>query len=267
MFTGIVEKKAKVTQTSRTADTLSAVISTGYQDLALGESIAVNGICLTVAEILPGPGVSNDARFFISLETLNRTTLGSLSQDMTVNLERALTAGTRLSGHLVQGHVDGVGKLVSVREIELNREVVFELPLSAAPYVVEKGSIALDGVSLTVNALKRTPAALQITVMLIPHTWAVTSFSAATPNAAVNYELDVLAKYAQAREQDAQATLETLPAEAPPPSFEQALDELRAGRMVILVDDEDRENEGDLVLPPSSSRPRPSTSWRPTRAG
>jgi riboflavin synthase len=154
--------------------------------LALGESIAVNGACLTVT--------ARDGRRFTadaSPETLRRTTLGTLELGARVNLERALRAGDRIGGHVVQGHVDGVGRLERIRSDRQWFLYRFRAPAALAPYLVEKGSIAIDGVSLTVFAC-RGPS---FTVALIPHTLAETTLAGLEPGDRVNLEADVLLKY------------------------------------------------------------------------
>jgi riboflavin synthase len=195
MFTGIIEKVGAVVEAQlRGFGELSggsAWIDTGFEGLTLGESVAVNGVCLTVAE-LRSRGV---AVFYISPETRRRTNLGELSVGTRVNLERALTLDQRLSGHLVQGHVDGRG---TVREIAIaadgeSRRMVFELDHELARYCVEKGAIAINGVSLTINLVRGN----EVEVMLIPHTWRHTNLSLLTAEDNVNVEVDVIAKYVE----------------------------------------------------------------------
>jgi riboflavin synthase len=185
VFTGIVRKVGRVASAERSEGALRLRIETGLEPLELGESIAVNGACLTVA----GPR----GEFFVSQETLARTALGSLVAGSPVNLERALEAGGRLSGHIVQGHVDGVGRLESVREAGGAREARFRLGPGLGRYCVEKGSIALDGVSLTINSVDGDG----IGVMLVPHTWENTTFARLRPGDPVNVEVDILAKYTE----------------------------------------------------------------------
>jgi riboflavin synthase len=156
------------------------------EPLAVGESIAVSGACLTVRE--PGAvGFSAD----LSPETLERTTLGRLRAGSRVNLERALRLGDRLGGHLVLGHVDGTAGVIAVHDQQSFRTLRFELPASLAPEVAEKGSVAVDGVSLTVSAVSGG----WFEVALIPTTLAATTLSTARPGDRVNLETDVLAKY------------------------------------------------------------------------
>lgn len=188
MFTGIIEKLAPITQLSPKNDELKFVIATSYPDLELGESIAVNGVCLTVAEIHPS---KNEATFFLSQETLSRSNLKEVKQGAKVNLERAMKANARLSGHIVQGHVDGVGKLLKSERNGDAHLLEFEIPQTLCPYIVEKGSICLNGVSLTVNQIEDQ----KVYITLIPHTWENTNFKELKAGALINIEVDVLAKY------------------------------------------------------------------------
>jgi riboflavin synthase len=212
MFTGIIEKigliqgvrgfspspgraRAFPDESAGPGSRLLEVV-TGFDDLALGESVAVNGVCLTVAGD-SAPGRQGVARFYVSPETLSLTNLGRLVAGSHVNLERALALGGRLSGHLVQGHVDGQGELVSVREIASSEGSSWELRVALPPglerYCVHKGSIALDGVSLTINSLDSGVAGL----LLVPHTWQNTVFCKLRPGDRVNVEVDLMAKYAE----------------------------------------------------------------------
>jgi riboflavin synthase len=168
------------------------------EDVALGDSISVNGVCLTVTGVQPdgdGAGIwSTD----VMAETLRRSSLGSVGTGDPVNLERAVTAHTRLGGHMVQGHVDGVGRVVARTPGEHWEVVRIALPPDLARYVVEKGSIAVDGVSLTVSAL--SPADLPepwFEVSLIPTTLRDTTLGARAPGDPVNLEVDVIAKYVE----------------------------------------------------------------------
>jgi riboflavin synthase len=156
--------------------------------LAMGESVAVNGCCVTVAEPTPA-GFAAD----LVAETLRRTALGGLQAGARVNLERPLPLGGRLGGHLVQGHVDGVATLLDRARVGDGEEVRIELPPDLARYVVEKGSIAVDGVSLTVAGVG--PG--WFTVALVPHTLAVTTLGERRPGDPVQLEIDVVAKYVE----------------------------------------------------------------------
>lgn len=161
----------------------------------LGESIAVNGVCLTVAEYTD----LGDAFFFISLETLERSNLGSVKVGSFLNLERALTLQTRLSGHLVQGHVDGKARLRGIIACSNSTILSFELDPEIAHYCVEKGSISINGISLTINSLSESlpDEKTLIEVMIIPHTWSNTNLSHLQVNDQVNVEVDILAKYVE----------------------------------------------------------------------
>ncbi|WP_342627211.1 riboflavin synthase [Nguyenibacter vanlangensis] len=199
MFSGIIEYLGTVTAARRGERALHAAIATGIGDLSLGESIAVNGVCLTVTAFDDG----GNASFFISAETLDRTSLGQLRAGGRVNLERAVTPATRLSGHIVQGHVDGTGRLLSVEMAGEARRVVFAVPWALRRYLVEKGSITLDGISLTVNEIgaagadEAGPDGFPVALMIIPHTWTHTNLGTLAPGDAVNIEVDVIAKYVE----------------------------------------------------------------------
>lgn len=199
MFSGIIETLGIVRGLALRERDMTLTVSTGMTNLALGESIAVNGVCLTVVED-GGARLAADgpATFHVSAETLARTALGRLKEGDRVNLERACTPATRLSGHIVQGHVDGIGHLASVEEIGESKHLTIRLPSALRPYVVEKGSIALDGISLTVNALGDVREdTFPIHLMIIPHTWAHTALGELAMHDPLNVEVDVLAKYVE----------------------------------------------------------------------
>jgi riboflavin synthase len=163
-------------------------------DLSLGESIAVNGVCLTVASF------TNDgaADFFASAETLARTNLDKIITGSHVNLERAVSLNTRLSGHMVQGHVDGKATLTSIIPEDGAYRLAFDLPQSLSRYCVEKGSICLNGISLTINGLSELKNGdTQVAITIIPHTWEHTNLYAAKIGDAINVEVDVMAKYVE----------------------------------------------------------------------
>jgi riboflavin synthase len=182
MFTGIVEDLGSVAS----IDEGRLVVRTGGS-WGVGDSVAVNGTCLTVVDVTEGR-----LAFDVSPETLERTALGRLQPGARVNLERPLTLLARLGGHLVQGHVDAVGEVVSVRpQPDGGARIGVRLPRPLLRSVVEKGSIALDGVSLTVAAVEDD----RIEVALIPHTLAVTTLGDARVGDPVNVEVDVVAKY------------------------------------------------------------------------
>ena len=192
MFSGIIERLAPVSTAER-RDTTLVVVETGWTDLELGESVALNGVCLTVTSI----GDKGAASFFVSPETVARTNLGNLSEGALVNLERSVRLETRLSGHLVQGHVDGRAVLASVVPEGGAHKLELTLPAELGRYCVEKGSIALNGISLTLNSVGTTPDAATIGITIIPHTWEHTNLKAAKPGDLINVEVDVMAKYVE----------------------------------------------------------------------
>lgn len=193
MFTGIVEEVGEIVDVRHSAELVVLTVRGPRVscDAAHGDSIAVNGCCLTVID---DEGAAGD-RFRLELvpETLRRTSLGGVAAGSKVNLERALPAGGRLGGHIVQGHVDGVAVLLARTPGERSDEVRFSLPAELSRYVVRKGSIAVDGVSLTVA----TVAADSFTVALIPTTLADTTLGMRVPGDNVNLEVDVVAKYVE----------------------------------------------------------------------
>jgi len=194
MFSGIIERVAPVEAAEDRGGALALQLQTGWGDLELGESVAVNGVCLTVTA-LAGAGT---ASFFVSPESLVRTNLGKLSAGAKVNLERAVRLETRLSGHLVQGHVDGKARLISIAPRSGSYQLELSLPAELARYCVEKGSIALDGISLTINSVAaESGGGAVIGVTIIPHTWEHTNLNAARPGDDVNVEVDVMAKYVE----------------------------------------------------------------------
>lgn len=186
MFTGIITAVGRLRSRAAAGPSATLTVECAYPKLELGESIAVDGVCLTVATILPGAFTAS-----ASAETLSRTTLGSIDAGSKVNLERALAVGDRLGGHIVAGHVDGVGRVARRDEVGTSERVMFEAPPEVLRYVAEKGSIAIDGVSLTVNAV----SAKGFEVMLVPFTRDATVLGARGVGAAVNLEVDVIARY------------------------------------------------------------------------
>ncbi len=181
MFTGIVEEMGRVRRLDE--GRLDITATKVLEDVSLGDSIAVNGCCLTVVEFGPDWWGAD-----LSPETLERTGFARLVSGDAVNLERAVRAQDRLGGHLVQGHVDGVGRV-----IEAVPDLHVELPHTLRRYVVEKGSITVDGVSLTVVQ----PTEAGFTVAVIPHTAQVTTLGTRVPNDLVNIEVDAIAKYVE----------------------------------------------------------------------
>jgi riboflavin synthase len=193
MFTGIVEEVGEIAEV-RLSDEVVVLAVRGplvAVDAAHGDSISVNGCCLTVVDRQAGA----DGLFHLELvpETLKRTSLGAASAGAKVNLERAVPAGGRLGGHIVQGHVDGIATLLRRNRGDRSDEVTFSLPAELSRYVVEKGSIAVDGVSLTVAAIDGDT----FTVALIPTTLADTTLGIREPGDVVNLEVDVVAKYVE----------------------------------------------------------------------
>lgn len=186
MFSGLVQKIGALSGRARRGPSQRLTIATELGPLEIGESVAVSGACLTVAALV-ARGFEAD----ISLETADKTTLGRLALGAEVNLERALTLSDRLGGHLVTGHVDGLATVSAVESVGDAKRV----RVSAAPelmrYIAEKGSVCLDGVSLTVNAVTGS----EFEVMLIPHTLAVTSLKALSALSVLNLEVDLIARY------------------------------------------------------------------------
>ncbi|MEB4210449.1 riboflavin synthase [Mycobacterium sp. 94-17] len=194
MFTGIVEELGEVTARDVLSDaarlTIRGAVVTA--DAGHGDSIAVNGVCLTVAELLPGGQFTAD----VMAESLNRSNLGELRVGSRVNLERAAAVNSRLGGHIVQGHVDGTGRIVARTPSEHWEVVRIEMPAEVARYVVEKGSITVDGISLTVSGLGGEPGDW-FEVSLIPTTRELTTLGRAPVGTQVNLEVDVIAKYVE----------------------------------------------------------------------
>jgi riboflavin synthase len=188
MFTGLVEATGVLRARVATDRGQTLEIGSSLGVLEIGESIAVNGTCLTVTSSGPGSFAVD-----VSGETLAKTTLGGLALGAELNLERSLRLGDRLGGHLVSGHVDGVATIVASSPVGEALEVTVGFPRELAEYVAPKGSIVLDGVSLTVNAVAHARA--ELTVMLIPHTLKVTNLKKLAPGSLLNLEVDLLARY------------------------------------------------------------------------
>lgn len=190
MFTGIVEEMGEVVSLRRGARSFTLTIRAEkvLQGTEVGDSIATNGVCLTVTRLQEGRFEAD-----VMPETVERTALGGLKAGDGVNLERALTLSTRLGGHLVSGHIDATGRLVDRREDDTALWLTFEAPQSVLRYVVQKGSIAIDGVSLTVaRVTERT-----FSVSLIPHTQATTTLHHRRIGESVNLECDMIVKYVE----------------------------------------------------------------------
>jgi riboflavin synthase len=191
VFTGLIADLGRVEAVETDADGATLRIATALAgELGEGDSIAVNGVCLTATRIEAGAGAFDAQAMH---ETLQRSTLGTLVSGEPVNLELALRADGRLGGHIVQGHVDGVGTVAEVRQDGFARVLAIDADPALLPYLVEKGSIAVNGVSLTVSALREHG----FEISLIPETLERTTLGSAAAGAAVNLEVDVLAKHVQ----------------------------------------------------------------------
>lgn len=191
MFTGLVEDVGRVERATRRSDAIvftlvSSVIAD--VDLKLGDSVAIDGVCLTVTTVGAG-----HFEVLAGAETLSKTTLGDLRVGSKVNLERAMKLGARLGGHIMQGHVDAVATLVYRRDKGANLELGVAPPARLLRYIIEKGSIAIDGVSLTVNRLEGT----SFSVALIPHTVEMTGLHSKSVGHSVNIEVDMIGKYVE----------------------------------------------------------------------
>ncbi|MGC1468295.1 MAG: riboflavin synthase [Sphingorhabdus sp.] len=198
MFTGIVTDIGTITTAEQRGD-LRLVIQCGYDmgGVDLGASIACSGCCLTV--------VDKGADWFAvdaSAETVSKTAGGLWAQGRRLNLERALKVGDELGGHIVTGHVDSVGEVLSVEPVGDSHKVTIAAPAALAPYIAEKGSITVDGVSLTVNSVTdASDGRAHFTLNIIPHTWDVTTLAELSAGRAVNLEIDVLARYLKRMEE------------------------------------------------------------------
>jgi len=190
MFTGISEELGRVRSTEQRGEGVririeARTVTGGTHE---GDSIAVNGVCLTALEVNRDSFAADGSR-----ETLQRSTLGSLRAGSVVNLERAVTPATRLGGHIVQGHVDGRGRFLSAEEHGGSWTIRFAFPPELARYLVFKGSISVEGISLTVAVLSEE----HFEIAVIPKTWAATNLSHLRPGDAVNLEVDIIAKYVE----------------------------------------------------------------------
>lgn len=194
MFTGIVEELGEIAAREDLPDAARITVRGPVvtSDAGYGDSIAVNGVCLTVVE-------KRDDSFTVDVmaETLRRSSLSGLGPGSRVNLERAMPAGGRFGGHIVQGHVDGTGEVMSVSPSEHWTVVRIAMPGQLSRYLVEKGSITVDGVSLTVAALGETDQTPWFDISLIPTTLSETNLGSAAPGTVVNLEVDVIAKYVE----------------------------------------------------------------------
>ena len=187
MFTGLIESLGTIEKIERTATGMRLVVRTDLEtELAPGDSLSVNGVCLTIIAS-DRPGVRAD----VSPETARVTTLGDLQPGAEVNLERSMRADARVGGHFVQGHVDATGSIEGITQEGDSYRVTVRFPRDLAPLLVHKGSIAVDGISLTIASLDGD----RFDVQIIPHTWKRTNLHAAAIGAAVNLECDILGKY------------------------------------------------------------------------
>ena len=191
MFTGIVEgigKVKKISKATKNRSAIQMIVDLGKhgKDLKTGQSVALNGVCLTVTKLS-----KTECTFEMIEETTKKTDLGNLKLGGIVNIERSLKVGDRLEGHFVLGHVDGVGIIKKIQKKPKEVQIWFEVPKNLSKYVVKKGSIAIDGISLTVVEIKNNLAS----VCLIPHTIQVTNFKTKNIGDKVNIETDILGKY------------------------------------------------------------------------
>jgi len=195
MFTGIVAETGPVLAVDRDADGLRLRLGTSFEDLAVGQSVSVSGVCLTVEAHGERDGEGPDRWFsvFLAAETRDRTYLADLAPGDVVNLERAMPADGRFDGHLVQGHVDGVGEVAALDPVGEDWRLRVALPDGLRRYVVEKGSLAVDGISLTVAALE----ADAVEIAIVPETYRLTALSGKSPGDPVHLEVDVVAKYVE----------------------------------------------------------------------
>ncbi len=214
MFTGLIERLGKVRLVERRAMGLSLALEVDEpfdSELELGESVAVNGVCLTVTS-------RSGVRFTVdvSAESLDKTALKHIKVNDSVHLERALQLGGRLGGHIVTGHVDAVGHLLRIEPLGMSKRLWFEAPEAVSRYLVQKGSVAIDGASLTVNEVSPAASGAQFSVVLIPHSQEKLLLTQKHAGAEVNLEGDILGKYVErllgprAQASKGGVTLETL---------------------------------------------------------
>ena len=196
MFTGIVTDVGSIRQVERRGDT-RVVVETAYDtdSVDLGASIACSGVCLTVVDKGPGWFAVD-----VSGETLSRTAQGQWTAGRKLNLERAMKLGDELGGHIVTGHVDGVAEVTAVEADGDSKRVGFRVPGDLAPFLAPKGSVTVDGVSLTVNGVEDDGSSSRFSINIIPHTQAATTLGRLEPGQIVNIEIDVLARYLQRME-------------------------------------------------------------------
>lgn len=195
MFTGIVREVGEVVEIDQRGDTrIRIACNRAVETIEIGASISCGGVCLTVTEA----GIAEGRTWFdidASAETRARTTLGDWQRGTAVNIEPALKLGDELGGHIVSGHVDGVGEITDIRPEGGSHRIQIQAPKTLGRFIAPKGSITLDGISLTVNEVEDGTQATAFGVNIIPHTWTATSLSQATIGTRVNLEIDVLARY------------------------------------------------------------------------
>ncbi len=195
MFTGIIREVGRVLRISRSGDTKIRIgCARPAESIEIGASIACSGVCLTVV----ARGHEGGSSWFevdASNETRSKTTLGEWREGTLVNLEPSLRVGDELGGHIVSGHIDGTGEIVAIRPEGGSRRITIAAPAGLGRFIAPKGSVALDGISLTVNEVADADGATRFGVNIIPHTWEVTSLSGASEGSRVNLEVDTLARY------------------------------------------------------------------------
>lgn len=262
MFTGIIAAVGTVESLQPVyngAGEIDSALLTLYagpiiDDLEHGGSLAVNGVCLTATrtqDLTPGYFAAD-----MMGETLRRTNLGALVPGARVNLERCMAANGRFDGHVVQGHVDGMGTVLSITDHESWRTIRFSLPQELASHLAEKGSITVSGVSLTVTAVSAAGASNPwFEVGLIPATLEATNLGALTEGDSVNLETDALAKYVQRILEVRELTPAPQSRRQELASVEAAVEAVRGGGAVVVVDDENRENEGDIIFAAEHATP------------
>jgi riboflavin synthase len=193
MFTGLIEELGRVTEVVITNGAGRITVAAEHASRALkpGDSVAVSGVCLTAVRIVPGRCFGAD----LAHETVSRTSFVRLAKGALVNVELPIRAGTPLGGHMVQGHVDGAGKLLALEKIKGSDDywLQVDIPRELTRYVVEKGSITVEGISLTVAKVHET----EVSIAIIPHTYKASNLHTLQPGASLNIEVDVLAKYAE----------------------------------------------------------------------
>ncbi len=193
MFTGIIQSQGTISEVTHHGNDLSLevdLVSLTSQVIAIGDSIAVNGVCLTVVELTNGA-----ARFDVSVETLARSLFGSMQPGQKVNLELAMLPDTRFGGHIVSGHIDGLGVLTATKKDERSTRMTFSVDRELGKYIAEKGSICIDGISLTVNDVDDDGDQTYFGVNIVPHTMQVTTLGGLNIRQPVHIEVDMIARY------------------------------------------------------------------------